>query len=350
MTIAVFGTRFDFNDVHDLREIGDKLPDLEFGDAYGTHPDDDLDEWQRASYKQSGWAVDPETVEPQLVSIVSQYQFEPHDYGSDIVAGLADAIERFQTDDDYPDFDVSGFIETSDTYHKFLGQTDFDGVEINPGEQEDPIKAGIRATSGNWGGQATKFTSAWFRELCSNGLIDIDASNEYRQTHHEAFDESLPYVSVRGVLDGLDDVEAKLEKAQETRFRNKEEAIGLLYDLGIPDFIDGGHGDVVLSYEDQVDDRHNPSAYELYQAATNLLSNRASDNLSQIELNRGFEAASQLIDDGSGDLPSTDAMAEDYLERRAYDLTDADDPEDIEQYDGELEDVQAALEERGITA
>lgn len=123
---------------------------------------------------------------------------------------------------------------------------DFDGVEINPGDQDDPIRAGQRVTSGNTGIHSTRFDVGYERVICSNGMTAFVPESRYEQTHHEPLDATLPRLSVETVLDGTDEVERKLEEAQQHRFRNKEEALEVLYDLGIPQQLDLEFADTVM--------------------------------------------------------------------------------------------------------
>lgn len=270
--------------------------------------------------------------------------WQPHQYG-EIVELTADAIEHFQTDDYYQDFDVNGFIETSRSYHKFLNDVNFDGVEINPGDNDDPIVLGLRETSGNNGFQATRYELGAERLVCSNGLKRFMADASYDQTHQDDLDSSLPQIAVQGVLEGTNRVEEKLEAAQQQRLRNKEEALAMLYDLGIPQSLDLEYPDTVLTFEDEVEDRNNASQYELYQTATNLISNQAPEEMQEHQRDYLHSQAAQLLETGDGSLPDVDDMAEHTLEQRAMELTENDADE---HYDGETEDLRLALEERGL--
>lgn len=294
------------------------------------------------------WAEDPDTEENVLVGITSANDdyWQPHQYG-EIVELTADAIEHFQTDDDYQDFDVDGVIETTDNYHKFLNDVNFDGVEINPGEDDDPIMLGLRETSGNSGFHSTQYDIGAERLVCSNGLKRFMAENSYDQTHQEELDSALPQIAVQSVLEGTDAVESKLEEAQQHSFRNKEEAIEVLYDLDIPQQLGLEYSDTVLTFEDEVEDRNNASQYEVYQAATNLISNWAPDDMSEHQRDRLHGSAAELLETGDGQLPDIDDMAETTLENRAYALTEADADE---YWDGETKDLRTALQERGLTA
>jgi hypothetical protein len=224
---------------------------------------------------------------------------------------------------------------------------EFDGIQINPGADDDPITAGQRVTSGNTGIHSTKYDVGYERLVCSNGMTAFVPEAEFEQTHHEQLDTTLPRLSVEAILDSTDHVEQKLEQAQANRFRNKEEALAVLYDLEIPQRLQLDHAETAMVFEDEVADRNNASQYELYQVATNMIDNHSPDYMDDHGQHSLHQQASQLMDTGTGQLQDVDDLAESSLQSRAYELTE----EEVEEYwEGETEDLRAALEDRGLTA
>jgi len=217
-------------------------------------------------------------------------------------------------------------------------------VEPQPG---DVIETDLRVRSGHSGFHGVKYENGAMRQVCSNGMMAFVADQTYEQTHGEEFQPGLAIHAVDSAVEGIDQVEQRLEEAQERELRNQDEAILVLQDVGVDRYLENPTADLINAVQEEVDDPENPSLYETYNAATYALTHLAEDDIPQYQLDEGFEDAAGILEYGEG-IPHPDILGENAVRRRANELIE--DPDAEEFYDGETEAVRELMEAHEIEA
>lgn len=327
-----------------MREIGELFPETREGKVLALFEGEDGDEWQQAGYKNSLWFNDGD--EDILTGIVSSNdnRFVLHDFG-DITEYTADAVEALKEEHD---FNFQGEIKTSPTLHRYTNEGTFEGLEINPGESDDPINIGLKVTSGNDGRKATEGQYFEERLVCSNGMtMPVDVMS-VRQTHHDELDPTMFHQLAKSVVENAEMVEDRYSQMKEIELDSEWTAFEFLeHRLDLPFYIEGDHADIARTYDEVVEDPSNPTVYETLQVATNQLTHNARGDLPQHVINTAQEKASDLVD-FHGELPDYEEMARNTIEDRAYELTNYDDAE--EYWEGEEEQLGELMETYGIEA
>ncbi|MCU4753436.1 DUF945 domain-containing protein [Halobacteria archaeon AArc-curdl1] len=311
---------------------------MEEGKTFGYHPG--RDKWNQAGYKNSWWVGD------LLVGITSSNdnRFVPHEF-SDITEYTADAVEALK--EEY-DFNFTGELETSNNYHRYTNEGVFEGLEINPGETDDPSTIGLKITSGNDGRKATEGSYFEERQVCSNGLTLPVGQMSVRQTHHDELDPTMFHQLARSVVENSEMVEERYDQMKEIELDSEWVAFEFLeHRLDLPFYINGGHGDIAMTYNDVVEEPSSPTVYETLQVATEQLTHNSRNDLPRHVINTAQEKASQLVD-LNGELPDYDEMVKNTIEDRAYQLRNIDDAE--EYWEGEEETINELVEEYGLQA
>ncbi|MFC4359263.1 hypothetical protein ACFO0N_15055 [Halobium salinum] len=265
----------------------------------------------------------------------------------DILNDTADAIRRKQQTDDL-NFGVSGYVELADDYHKMTANTIFDGDETTLHlEDDDAIQTGLNIRSGHSGFHGLKIQPSALRQICSNGMMGWVADKTFEQTHSEEYQPALIHHGVDAVIDGAEELEQRLEAAQNEYLLGGKDELRLLMHEMIGDYLDTPIGDIPLSIEaeTQADDI---SLYDAYQSMTRALSHHAKDDVPQYRLDRGFDEAARLLDTGYNQLPDAEQFGEQVIERRANQVIEN---QDIERYwDQEDETLQELMAQHGLTA
>jgi hypothetical protein len=246
------------------------------------------------------------------------------------------------------DFNFQGEIKTSDTFHRYTNEGVFDGLEINPGETDDPSTIGLKITSGNDGRKATEGQYFEERLVCSNGMtLPVDVMS-VRQTHHDELDPTMFHQLAQSVVENAEMVEERYSQMKEIKLDSEWTAFEFLeHRLDLPFYIEGDHAEIARTYDEVVEDPSNPTVYETLQVATNQLTHNARDDLPQHVINTAQDKASDLVD-FHGELPDYEEMARSTVEDRAYELTNYDDVE--EYWEGEEEQIGELMETYGIEA
>jgi hypothetical protein len=178
-------------------------------------------------------------------------------------------------------------------------------------------------------------------------MMAFVADQQFEQTHGEEFQPGLAMHAVDSVVEGVDEVEARLQEAQERTLRNKDEALLVLQDTGIDYLLENPTSDLILALNEQAEDMEEPSLYDTFNAATYALTHLAEDDIPQYELDTGFERAGQILEYGDG-IPHPDILGENAVRRRANELIE--DPDGEEYWEGETESVRELMEEYEIQA
>lgn len=305
------------------------------GKVFGFN--EETDEWNEATYKKSWW------IDDQLVGITSSRNFVPHEF-SEITEFTADAVESLKEEHD---FNFKGVVETSPTFHRYTNEGLFDGIEINPGESDDPSTVGIKVTSGNDGRKATEGTYYEERQVCSNGLTMPVDQMSVRQTHHEPLDPTMFHKLASSVVENADTVESRYDQMKEIELDSPWTAFEFLeHRLNIPFYIEGDHAEVAQTYDEVVEEKGSPTVYEVLQTATQLLTHNARDDLPKHVLNSAEHRAAELAD-FHGSLPDYELMAERTIEDRMYELMHDDEVE--EYWEGEEQHLEELAETYEVT-
>lgn len=289
---------------------------------------------------RSSWhATDPDTGETVCVGITSGFDkyFVPHQ-PSEVTTLLAETAERLQAQDEY-EFSVDGFVATSTDFSRYTNLMNFDGVQINPGDGDDPITLQLRTTVGNDGHLGTHYELGSFRHTCGNRMSSVYDDAGYSQTHQRSLDETLPQFAMESILDGVDAVEARLEEAQSRRFDTRWDALEAIYDTGVPELADIDYADLIRVFDEEVEDPDNASLYEAGQAAYNVLSNEVPSGMPEHVLNPAYDRVSERFFETGAGVPDPEETAEEVVTDRYTELVDGD----ADEY---FEDEQQILEER----
>ncbi|MFU1780225.1 DUF932 domain-containing protein [Haloarcula japonica] len=260
-------------------------------------------------------------------------------YG-DILESVGQAIEGRDED-----IEPEGRVEVSPSYHKMTARVGLDQtVEPSPG---DPHELDLRIRSGHSGYHGLKVDVGSVRLVCKNGEMAFVADQSYEQTHSEPFQKQFVYHAVDSVVEGVEQVEQRLEDAQERELRNMDEAAIVLHDIGIDRYLENPTSDILTALHEEVEDPDSPSLYETFNAATYALTHLSQD-MPQYQLDDGYEAAAQLLEYGEG-IPHPDILGENAVESRASELIEAGD--DVDEYwDGEREDLRELMDAHGVQA
>jgi hypothetical protein len=176
-------------------------------------------------------------------------------------------------------------------------------------------------------------------------MMAFVADQTYEQTHGEEFDPGLAIHAVDSAVEGIDEVEQRLEEAQERTLMNQDEALLVLQDTGIDRYLENPTADLINAVQEEVDDPENPSLYETYNAATYALTHLAQDDIPQYQLDTGFEQAAGILEYGDG-IPHPDILGENAVQSRARELIE--DPDTEEFYEGETESVRELMDAHEI--
>jgi hypothetical protein len=281
------------------------------------------------------------TDDGRLTGIVSSNDdfYNVIQYG-DILEAVRTGIEQRPED-----IEPSGSVNLSPTAHKMSARIGLDQtVEPQPG---DVIETDLRVRSGHSGFHGVKYENGAMRQICKNGMMAFVADQTYDQTHGEEFDPGLAIHAVDSAVEGIDEVEQRLEQAQERKLMNQDEAILVLQDTGIDQYLENPTADLINAVQEEVEDPENPSLYETYNAATYALTHLAEEDIPQYQLDTGFEQAAGILEYGDG-IPHPDILGENAVRSRADELIE--DPDAEEFYEGETETVRELMQEYEIEA
>jgi len=288
-----------------------------------------MDDWQEVGWRDSVWLDDG-----RLVGDVSTSDdwYNIIQYG-EILEGVGRAVEQYDGA-----LDVTGEVNLSQPGHKMSSRIDFYGdTDIEPVDG-DQINLGLKVRSGHSGYHGLKYDVGALRQVCSNGMMAFVSDMEFEQTHQEPYNPGLAQQAVDAVVEGADEVEERLEKAQEREFQNYDEAMLVLMDTGIDQYFEDPVDTFRVSLAEEAEG-DTPTLYDTYNAATRALTHYADEGIPQYRLDEGYDAASQLLDYGNYGLPDADYLGEQAVMNRADDYMT--DPEETDPYwDGERETVR----------
>ena len=306
------------------------------GEIFASHPD--KDESDQVYWREPLYTVEDE---PRLSGEVS---------GSDDwynVIQYGDVLEAVGQRLEHHDVEPEGHVTVSPSYHKMSAKIGL-GETVEPVEG-DEIDLQVHVRSGHSGFHGVKYEPGAFRQVCSNGLKAFVGEQIYEQTHSEAFQPGLAHHAVDSMIEGVDTVEQRLEEAQKRTLKNRDEALIVLHDLGIEQYLDNPTPDLITALNEEVEDPESPSLYETYNAATFALTHLAEDETPEYVLDNGFERAAELLEYGDG-IPSARILGENAVQNRSRTLLESEQPDEEEYWEGETESVRELMEEHEIQA
>lgn len=312
------------------------MPDVERHDVYAHH--EEQDEWVTVPWRDSLWTDESE---PRMAGEVSSSDdwYNIIQYG-EILEEVGRGLESHGVD-------PSGHITVSPSYHKMTGKVDL-GQTVEA-QEDDEIAIQLHTRSGHSGYHGVKYELGAERLVCSNGMTAFVADHSFEQTHSEPFQPQLAHHAVDSMIEGVDTVEQRLQDAQERTLTNRDEALLVLYDLGIDQYLENPTADLVNSLHQEVEDPDDPSLYETFNAATYALTHLSQKNTPEYVLDQGYERAAQLLEYGDG-IPHPGILGENAVRSRANTLIESENPEKEEYWEGETDAVRELLETHEIQA
>lgn len=318
----------EFQDLDELYQTAKDLPDVGRHEVYAQHGE--TEEWESVPWRNSLWT---DEAEPRLAGEVSSsddfynvIQYE------DILTAVGDGMER-------QGIDPEGTVTLSPTRHKMSAKVQMDEV-VEP-QEDDPVALQLHVRSGHSGYHGVKYDLGAERLVCSNGMTAFVAEYSFEQTHGEEFRPQLAYQAVDAMVDGVDTVRERLEEAQAKTLMNQDEALIVLHELGIDEYVENGTADLITSLDTEVKDPDNPSLYETYNAATYALTHLSPEDTPEYELDEGYERAAELLEYGDG-VPHPDILGRDTVRSRMRTLVEDDDPDTY--WDGEEDALHELME------
>jgi len=328
---CIKGQTYVFDDLDELYETAERLPEVDRHEVYAHHTRED--EWEQIPYRDSLWTGDGRTT-----GVVSSNQdfYNIIQYG-DILETVGDAVGN-------QGLDPSGRITVSPTAHKMSAVLDFD-QEVYPSD-DDPIDLGLKVRSGHSGLHGLKYDVGAERQVCSNGMMAFVSDLNFQQTHNQPFQPGLAYNAVDAVAESPEIVEQRLQEAQDEELMNRDEALLVLLDTGIDRHLENPVPDLLNSLIEEVDDPQSPTLYETYNAGTRALTHYTHD-VPDYELDQGFENLSRLLEDGTSQVPNGTELGRSTVDRRSRQLIEEGDEE---RWETERESLRNLMEEHEIQA
>lgn len=323
----------------ELYKTAESLPEVSRHEVYAHH--EGSDEWQKISYRDSLWTGDG-----RATGVVSSSEdfYNIIQYG-DVLETVGDAVNQYSD----LDLDVHGEVSVSPTAHKMSAEVNFEGDTTVYVDEDDAIDLGLKIQSGHSGFHALKYDIGGERQVCSNGMTAFISDLHFEQTHNDPFQPGLAYNAVDAVVESPEQVEERIQRAQEQELLNQDEALLVLLDQGLDRFLDQPVPDLLNALHSEVDDPSNPSLWETYNAATRALTHYTPEDTPSYELDHGFEAAAELLETGYNEVPEADRLGQSAVESRADTLIESED--EAEQYwEEEDETLRELMEAHSLEA
>jgi hypothetical protein len=117
-------------------------------------------------------------------------------------------------------------------------------------------------------------------------------------------------------------------------------------ETGIDRFLENPVPDLLNSLYDEVDDPESPTLWETYNAGTRALTHYTRD-VPEYNLADGFERVSQLLEDGTNNLPEPERLGQQAVSNRSRTLIErGGEP----YWEGENESLRELMEKHEIQA
>jgi hypothetical protein len=225
-------------------------------------------------------------------------------------------------------------------------KVDFDGATVYA-SQDDPIDLGLKIRSGHSGFHGLKYDVGAERQVCSNGMMAFVSDLQFDQAHSDPFQPGLAYNAVDAVIESPAEIEHRLAEAQNRELVNQDEALLVLLENGVGDYLEQPVPDLLNALYEEVDDPDSPSLWETYNAATRALTHYTQD-VPDHRLDQGFEQAAQLLETGYNEIPDPEQLGRQTVERRANQRIEDGDVD--EYWEGEDETLRELMETHEVEA
>jgi hypothetical protein len=333
--ITIRSERYTFDDLTELYEAAEQLPEVNRHDVYAHHTG--TDEWEEVSYRDSLW-----TDYGRTTGVVSSNKdfYNVIQYG-EILGTVGDAIDRHSD----LDFRPHGSVSISPTAHRMSARVDLEGNTVYASE-DDPIEVGLKIRSGHTGFHALKYDVGAERQVCSNGMMAFISDLSMEQPHSTPFQPGLAYNAVDAVVESPNVIEDRLQTAQQRTLMNRDEALLVLFDHGLDRFLENPLADLANALYDEVDDPEAPTLWETYNAATRALTHYNGD-IPDYQLDQGFEQAARLLENGASQVPDPVEIGQSAVYNRSQALIEDGDEE---RWDGERETLRELMEAHELQA
>lgn len=332
--MSIQGERYTFEGLDELYKTADRLPEVIRHDVYAHQTESD--EWESVPYRDSLWTDDGRTT--GVVSSSEDF-YNVIQYG-DILETTGKAVER------YEEITPHGSVSISPTAHKMSAKIDFDGATVYA-NQDDPIDVGLKIRSGHSGFHGLKYDIGGMRQVCSNGMMGFVSELQFDQTHGEPFQPGLAYNAVDAAVESPEIIEHRLAQAQTRELVNQDEALLVLMDLGLDQYLEDPVPDLLNALYDEVEDPESPTLWETYNAATRALTHYTHD-IPDYNLDQGFENAAQLLETGFNEIPEPEKLGRAAVDNRTRNLIEQGDSEPY--WEGEEESLRELMEEHELNA
>ena len=170
----------------------------------------------------------------------------------------------------------------------------------------DRTQLGVDITAGHTGFTGINYDLGGLREICSNGMKGWVSDLNIYQDHTQEFRPSKARHAIDALIEGADVYEQRLEDAQNQELMNLDEAIILLQETGIGQYLDNPTADLINAAHIEMEDESNPTVYEAFQAGTRALEHY-SDAPQHVK-EKGYDQVSRLLNQG-GEMPEMDEYA-----------------------------------------
>lgn len=237
-----------------------------------------------------------------------------------------------------------GHVRESSDGRKLTIYTDLNGLEAEPFDG-DVYEIGKRTTHAHTGMHGLHHDIGAIRVVCTNGMVAFDSEKQFSQTHSDPLDYSLFEHVYDSIINGVEDVEDRIQAAADQDLVNREEVLLVLTDLGIDAYLPTD--DPITTLRDALDvelddDQEQPTLYDTYNAATRALTH--AEGISAEQRDRGLEQAARLLD-RHGDVPEAATVGRAAVERRVSEYTAEDGVEPY--WENEEETLQTVIKARG---
>ncbi|MDG5761330.1 DUF932 domain-containing protein [Natronococcus sp. A-GB1] len=326
--IPLTGQLHTFDGITEFEELKQELAAVERHDIYAYH--DDADEWAELPYRDSLWTNSGPVGD---VSASSKYYhvFQP----AEIIEYEVHALEQYR-DTVRP----KGYIRESADGRKLTVYTNLEGLEVEPVEG-DVYELGKRTSHAHTGMHGLHHDIGAVRVVCSNGMMSFDAEKQFSQTHSEPLNYALFEHAYDSIVNGVEDVEDRIQAAAAQELVNQDEALLVLTDLNIDTYLPGDEPLATLeeALETELDmEQDRPTLYDTYNAATRALTH--APGIEPDSREQGLKQAARLLDH-QGAVPEATDLGQSAVERRL----DAYVEDETEPYwDDEEETLQTLIE------